>query len=365
MKILMTTDTVGGVWIYSVELCKALAQHNIEIHLAAMGSWPNEHQQKQIAEMSHVTLYKSDYKLEWMEEPWEDVEQAQKWINSIYQTVHPDLVHLNNYAQIQEDWTCPTLTVFHSCVQTWWQAVKGTAAPATWNTYTDIVKHSLAASDVVVTPTKAILKKAKDTHQFSSRTAVINNGREIAPFEEKEKQKIILCIGRIWDEAKNLELLSGIATELSWPVYIAGNNRNPSTGKKKDFENVIFLGELEPQEVQEWMQRASIFVSPTKYEPFGLAVLEAAKSGCALVLSELETLTELWGGAAEFFDPKDSDQAKEKILQLINNKELREEMSRKSQARSEEYSSEKMATAYVALYRDLINKQKTKKLMSV
>ena len=365
MKILMTTDTVGGVWVYSLELCKILQQHNVEVHMAALGAWPSESQQQQVAALKNVTLYKSDFKLEWMEDPWEDVEKSRKWINSIYHTIYPDVVHLNNYAHVGEDWTCPTLTVFHSCVQTWWQAVKGTSAPASWDRYNQILKESLDASDVVVSPTNAILQKAKETHAFSTDSRVIYNGKSSNSSEKKEKENFILCIGRIWDEAKNLKLLSHIAGNLPWPVYIAGDLRNPGSGEKSEFENVQFLGKLEPYEVQEWMQRASIFVSPTKYEPFGLAILEAAKSGCALILSELDTLKELWEDSAVFFDPENEPEAQQKLLQLIEDSDLREEFSEKAEKRSRDYSAEKMGAEYVNLYRELISNKPKQKLVSV
>lgn len=361
----MTTDTVGGVWVYSLELCKALQEYNVEVHLAALGTWPSEAQKQEVAAIENVTLYKSDFKLEWMEDPWEDVEKSRKWINSIYHTISPDVVHLNNYAHIGEDWTCPTLTVFHSCVQTWWQAVKGTSAPSNWNQYSEVVHQSLSASDVVVSPTNAILKKAKNTHDFQTPSKVIYNGRGMDPSEEKEKEEFILCIGRIWDEAKNLKLLSHIAKNLPWPVYIAGDLKNPGTGQKSEFENVEFLGKLHPYEVRDWMQRASIFVSPTKYEPFGLAILEAAKSGCALILSELDTLKEIWEDSAAFFDPEDEPQAQEKILQLINNESARKEFSEKARNKAKEYSSEKMGLEYLDLYRQIIDNKSKPKLASV
>lgn len=361
----MTTDTVGGVWVYSLELCKALQEHNVQVHLVAMGGWPSDDQEKEVSELENTILYKSDYKLEWMQEPWEDVKKAQKWINCIYHTVYPDIVHFNNYAQTENDWSCPTLTVFHSCVQTWWQAVKGTSAPSTWNKYTEVVKNSLETSDVVVSPTKAILEKAKETHNFKGETRVINNGRELEFSADSKKEDIILCIGRIWDEAKNLMLLSDIADKLPWPVYIAGKSIDPGTGKKIEIENVHFLGELSSREVRDWMQRARIFVSPTKYEPFGLAILEAAKFECALVLSDLETLQELWGDSASFFDSENTEQATEQILQLIKNDELRNELSQKAKIRSREYTSEKMGTAYYSLYRETIQRKHKQKLVSV
>ncbi|GAB2762913.1 glycosyltransferase family 4 protein [Salinimicrobium soli] len=357
LKILMTTDTVGGVWVYSLELCRALEKYGVQIHLAAMGAWPSPAQQVEVEKMPNVLLYKSDYKLEWMTDPWEDVEQSRKWINSIYHTIEPDIVHFNNYAHVEESWKAPVITVFHSCVQTWWQAVKGKEAPHEWDHYTKTVQESLEASDVVVSPTKAILVKARDTHHFSSDSKVIYNGRNTFSSEEVPKEDIILCMGRMWDEAKNLKLLSAFAEKLPWPVYVAGDPINPDTGKECKFENIKMLGKLSNEKAQRWMQRARIFVSPTRYEPFGLAILEAAANGCALVLSDIDTLKELWHDAALFFDPQDRAEAEKTILRLLGNEQFIRELSEKARSRAQQFSAEKMGKGYYQLYSQIIKKE--------
>lgn len=363
IKVLMTTDTVGGVWVYSLELCRALMQYNVQVHLVALGGWPSPAQQVEAEKIPNITCYKSDFKLEWMENPWDDVEQSRKWINSIYQTVQPDLVHLNNYAHVEEDWTAPVITIFHSCVRTWWQAVKGQNAPQEWDRYSQSVKESLEESHIVVAPTKAILKSAQEAHNFTSETKVIHNGR-IAPSRiNEQKEKFILCMGRMWDEAKNLPLLSNIAERLPWPVYVAGDATNPNTGQECSLKNVRFLGKLSPEEVQDWMQRASIFVSPTRYEPFGLAILEAAGNGCALVLSHLETLKELWHDSALFFDPEDETEAEKTIAHLLESPQFLEELSEKAKNRAMEFSAEKMGEAYHHLYREILEREQ--KMISV
>ncbi|UJH90484.1 glycosyltransferase family 4 protein [Antarcticibacterium sp. 1MA-6-2] len=137
-----------------------------------------------------------------------------------------------------------------------------------------------------------------------------------------------------------------------------GNNINPNTGEAVEIENVKFLGEMPQEEAENWMRRASIFISPTKYEPFGLAILEAAAAGCALVLNKLDTLTELWHDVAIFFDPENKRETKELVLQLIENEEFREEVGQKARKRAEHFSAEKMAVSYMELYKDLLNKKK-------
>ena len=362
LTILMTTDTVGGVWTYSIELCKALQKYGVKVHLAAMGNWPSKTQQKEAENLENVILYKSDYKLEWMQDPWRDVQEAGKWLNSICETHRPDIIHFNNYAHLGKGWSCPTVTVYHSCVQTWWQAVKGTSVPHSWDKYLEILQNSLDSSDAVVAPTQAILEKVISNYNISAPSRVIYNGMDQSFFKPVEKEDFILCVGRIWDEGKNLLSLSGIAKKLPWPVYVVGNNINPSTGEKIEIKNVNFLGNLSQEETQEWMKRASIFISPTKYEPFGLAILEAAAAGCALVLNELDTLKELWHDVAIFFDPNDRRETEKIILGLIEHKTFREEVSEKARIRAANFSAENLAANYMNLYKEITETGKQKEV---
>src|SRR5690606_8377688 len=104
--------------------------------------------------------------------------------------------------------------------------------------------------------------------------------------------------------AKNLAQLDAVATELPWPVYVAGSTEHPDGGNAA-FDSVETLGVLSRAEMKHWLGRASIYVLPARYEPFGLSALEAALSGCALVLGDIPSLREVWGPAATYVDPAD------------------------------------------------------------
>src|SRR5947199_184027 len=131
----MTTDTVGGVWTYSVELARALAPPGVEIALAAMGGRTWTGQRRQIQDLPNVRLHESEWKLEWMEEPWADVAAAGDWLMQIARNFQPDVVHLNGFAHGQLDFGAPVIVVGHSCVMSWWEAVKGEQAPPKWDRY--------------------------------------------------------------------------------------------------------------------------------------------------------------------------------------------------------------------------------------
>lgn len=143
MKVLMTTDTASEVWKYSLDLCKTLEQFNLQIHLVALGGWPSPYQQIEAEKAPNVILYKSDLKFNWMIESWEDFNQSRKWLNSIYHTINPDILHLNNYSHVEESWTSPLITAFHSGGQIWWHASKGEKEPLLWNKYLQVIKPKL------------------------------------------------------------------------------------------------------------------------------------------------------------------------------------------------------------------------------
>ena len=98
MKILMTADTVGGVWTYALELTRALEPHGVEVQLALMGPPPTSAQRNEAEQIANLSLFKSDYKLEWMSDCWSDVKRAGEWLLHLATRLCPDVIHLNGYA---------------------------------------------------------------------------------------------------------------------------------------------------------------------------------------------------------------------------------------------------------------------------
>lgn len=351
-KILMTADTVGGVWVYALELAQALTTHSCEVALAAMGGYLSSSQVREAARIPHLTVYESDYKLEWMDDPWTDVDEAGAWLLALGQEVQPDVVHLNNYVHGALPWSAPVLMVGHSCVLSWWQAVKGEAAPAEWETYRQRVRQGLRAADLVVAPTHAMLAALQRHYGPLPTTQVIHNERSAHRFTLGAKEPFILAIGRLWDEAKNVQALDRIAPELSWPVFIAGQDEHPE-GRQVRFQNVASLGRLDSEAVWRWLARAGIYALPARYEPFGLSVLEAAMAGCALLLGDIPSLRELWDEAACFVPPDDEAALSAALQRLAADGELRGRLALAARQRSRRFSAHTMGAAYWLAYQTL------------
>src|SRR3954466_5858613 len=98
MKLFMTTDTIGGVWSYSLELSRALQPAGVQIALATMGPPPTDDQRAESRAIPNIHLFESTFKLEWMDNPWQDVARAGDWLLDLESEFHPDIIHLNGYA---------------------------------------------------------------------------------------------------------------------------------------------------------------------------------------------------------------------------------------------------------------------------
>src|SRR5579884_2630204 len=96
-RVLMTGDTVGGVWTFTLELAEALGRRGVEVALAAMGGVPTESQRAEAARITNLRLFESSFKLEWMDDPWDDVRDAGTWLLDLERSLAPDVVHLNSY----------------------------------------------------------------------------------------------------------------------------------------------------------------------------------------------------------------------------------------------------------------------------
>ena len=278
-RILMTVDTIGGTWSYALELSRALSPYDVQVSLATMGSPLTPSQRDEVESASNVSVHESHFLLEWMEDPWDDLRRASDWLLDLACSEEPDCIHLNGYVHGSLPWKQPVLVVGHSCVQSWWRAVKGQPAPRSWDRYRDAVSRGIRGADLVAAPSSAMLSVLEAHYGPLPPSRVIPNGRDNRLFQPGPKFPFILAAGRLWDEAKNLELLTNVAPRLPWPIKVAGENAPPD-GPAREFHTVEWLGKLSTPQLSAYFQHASIYALPARYEPFGLSALEAALAGC-------------------------------------------------------------------------------------
>ena len=355
MRILMTTDSAGGVWSYSLELCRALAAHDCEVVLACMGGKLHPSERRQAERLPNVTLHESSFRLEWMEDPWDDLPRAAAWVASLAEGTRADVLHLNSYGPALRRFDLPMLLVTHSCVHSWWRATRGGDPDAEWQRYRQCVIRALCAADRVIAPTAAHLHafaRCYEEVNLNGRAGVIHNGVDATRWSAARLPgaRFVLGVGRVWDEAKNLKQLAAVAPMLDAPVMIAGNGDLDRHGGAP---GVVLLGNLPRAQLMPYFRRAAAFAHPARYEPFGLAVLEAALSACPLVLGDIPTLRELWEDAALFVEPDDTRSLRRHLERLLSDAHERRRLGRAARNRALRYSARAMADSYAAEYRKL------------
>lgn len=347
-KILMTVDAVGGVWRYALDLAAGLEEKNVDVILAGFGPPPsNDH----IQEVPHnCRLVWLDAPLDWMVDDPDRLAQVPGMIEEVALRERVDVLHLNLPSQAA--WLRPekpVVVMSHSCIPTWFSAVRGTPPPPDWRFHEKLGRQGLSRADLVLVPSKSHGESLKAAYGDLPRLKVVYNSSDVFS-PPAQKDDFVLGAGRWWDEGKNGAILDQAARNAIWPVVMAGSVSGPN-GQRLDIANCRSKGECAHRDVMSLMRAAAIFVSPSIYEPFGLAALEAARCGCALVLADIATYRELWDGAALFASPRDPGAFSTAINRLARDRVLRERLGTKAMSRSLDFTLRAQVDAMLHLYR--------------
>jgi glycosyltransferase involved in cell wall biosynthesis len=322
------------------------------VTLVAQGRPLSADQRAELARAPGLSVVEDPGRLEWMEAPWDDVARSGERLVALAARLRPDVVHLNGYAHAALPLGAPTVVVAHSCVSSWFEAVRGGPPPPSFDRYRTEVRRGLAAADLVIAPTRAMLRALERHHGPARRAEVIPNGRDPARFPPGPKAPFVLCAARLWDEAKGALTLDAAAAHVRWPVFLAGEDASPDPARRERTppRHAHSLGRLTPGALARVLAQAALYALPARYEPFGLSALEAALAGCALVLGDVPSLRETWRGAAAFVTPGDPAMLAAAIDRLAGDGPLRAELSRRARARALRLGPDEMAERYLAAY---------------
>ncbi len=120
--------------------------------------------------------------------------------------------------------------------------------------------------------------------------------------------------------------------------------------------HVIFTGFIPDQDLSAIYSGALAFVYPSLYEGFGLPPLEAMQCGTPVITSNTSSLPEVVGDAGIMVNPTDTDALCQAMLNLINNSQLRKQLSNQGIARAKQFSWSKCASETVKVYEISSNK---------
>ncbi|CAO4135471.1 glycosyltransferase family 4 protein [Methylorubrum extorquens] len=353
--ILMTADALGGVWQYSLELAEGLGRRGLSVTVALMGPAPSDAALARAEAASGARIRPTGMPLDWTAGRPEDVTGAAAAIARLARAEGADLVHLHSPALALADFDVPVVAVCHSCVATWWAALGSGPLPDDLAWRADLAARGCRAADRLLAPTRAFAEATRSAYGLARAPEVVRNGRRLSDVPGVgEPASHAFTAGRLWDRAKNAAALDRLAARLDAPLLAAGPAEGPN-GERFAADHLRLLGRLDAARMERELGQRPVFVSLAHYEPFGLAVLEAAGSGCALVLSDIPSFSELWEGAAILVPAEDDAAAAEAVRSLLVDPERRGSLADAARIRAARYGTDAMAGGVLGVFRDLLS----------
>ncbi|WP_419805390.1 glycosyltransferase [Terriglobus sp.] len=359
MRILMTTDTVGGVWTYTQELVLGLldADPALKLLLLTVGASSTADQHDWLREVRSRNTDRFQFQkfatpLEW-EPNNAAVRVDEPQMLKAAREFAPDLLHSNQYCYGAMAVQCPRLVVAHSDVLSWHDAVHGLPpGPSSWlDRYKQLVHRGVAGTDALIAPTLWMLQAFGAEFGLPARARVIANGIALHPELSRKRGLQAITAGRLWDRGKNIAMLQTL--EPPMPLLIAGQKRhNDATLAWQERPDVHLLGPVPHHKLLVLLLQSSLYVSTAVYEPFGLSALEAARSGCALLSMDIPSMREVWGDAALYF--RGAAELQALLERLATEPETLAAAQRRSVAASRKYTRRRMAGEYLSFYRELL-----------
>jgi glycosyltransferase involved in cell wall biosynthesis len=306
------------------------------------------------------------FRLEWMDDAPRDLIESSGFLCNVVREVSPDLLHLHQFCHGDLAVDVPRVVMAHGDVISWTEAVQGcTPRPTSWlKWYYETMVRGLMAADAVVAPSACMLNTLISTYRRPRRAAIIYPGRNpifFNPYVSKEDS--VLSVGRLLDAGKQVFLLTQHPQPL--PVCIVGAEhtvtlpRIPIRADVKlaiDQNCVAIRGAQTDAQLRALYSRAAVYAATPRYEPLGIAPLEAAFSRCAIVANDIPTFREVWGDSALYFRTNDARHLTETLRKLSGDRALRHAYGDRAYARARDrFTTKRMIDDYLDLYRSLIS----------
>src|SRR4051794_18643235 len=175
LRVLLVTDAVGGVWVYTHELARALTQIGIEPVIAVMGPSPSAEQRECV---HGIKLIDTGLPLDWMPGTPREMRRAADPIAPLATLEGVKVVQNCSAAPLaNSQFDQPTVAVQHSCVATWWATVRGTPLPHEFSWRRDLVEAGLKGASAIVAPTSAFAAQTARTYDLVCPVLAVHNGR--------------------------------------------------------------------------------------------------------------------------------------------------------------------------------------------
>lgn len=369
MHVLVTADTLSGIWTYTRELVTGLVSRGIRVTLVSFGEIPLPKQTLWMENLHGLEYRPTAFRLDWMQEAERDFHESRAYLTALIKEIKPDLLHLNQPCYGNLPGSTPRVVVAHGDYISWWNSVHNCMpAESRWlRWYRQTMQQGLAGATLVVSPSLWMLETIRNSYSQPARSTVIHHGRNpifFNPYVTKDES--VLAVGRFLDASKQLNLLTQQTHTL--PVCIVGSdapvppqNAVPIRADVKlaiETVSVSLKGPQTEAQLRALYSRAAIYAATSRYEPLGMSALAAAFSRCAIVANDIPLFREIWANAALYFRTNDSASLAEVIQRLGNDPELCRTFANRAFQRARDcFTAKRMIDEYLQVYNTLLKEE--------
>ncbi|WP_181164487.1 glycosyltransferase family 4 protein [Amaricoccus solimangrovi] len=351
-RVLMTLDAVGGVWTYALTLARALVARGSDVAFLGFGPRPGPERAREARWLGQLDW--SDAPLDWQATDPDRLAAVGPAIRTALRRYRADLALLAAPSQaVGVNADAPLVSVAHSCLATWFRAVRDTEVPREIAWKAEATRAGLRACAAVVAPTAAHAALLRRCYPGTPEPAVIWNGAAPRiPCEAAGRDTAPVAVARWWDPGKGGVILDAAAARMRAPARLIGPCEVPGEYPFRP-RHTEAIGPLPHEAALAMVARAPFLIAPSLYEPFGLAVAEAASMGVPLLLADIPTFRELWGGAALFYPARDPEALARAADELAGDAAQRLRLGAAARARAERYRPARQAESMLALFEGL------------
>jgi glycosyltransferase involved in cell wall biosynthesis len=349
----MTTDTAGGVWTFTQELAAGLLRIGCAVCLVSIGEPPSRVRQDWCdatgREWGQNFRYETvNAPLEWMQDNERAYRDAVPQLLRLVKEFGAELVHSNQFCFGALSVDIPKIVTAHSDVFSWAEACrKGVLERSGWlSHYSALVSKGLQEADAIVAPTQWTAASLSGHFPFSRKPSVIPNGRTLPSAQDGPRKLQAITAGRLWDEAKNITILASV--DSPFQLFVAGHTRYGSASMTASLGKATLLGPLSSDELFARFRESALYICTSKYEPFGLAPLEAALCGCVVLAYDIPALREVWASGALYF--RDADSLTAQLQELRDAPDQLQAAREASLSRARMFTAERMSDEYYRLF---------------
>lgn len=226
-----------------------------------------------------------------------------------------------------------------------------------------IVRHQVRVSEEIMTVSNYSKKDICTRFKIpADRVHVVYNSVEQSKEVKKESPNNYFLFVSETEKAKNLMGLIKAYVTLdksireNFSIYVVGKHGNDHENilnvvRQEQIEDkVVFFGYVTDKELDDLYAKAYAFVFPSYFEGFGLPVLEAMAKGTPVLCSNSSSIPEVGGDAVLTFDPYNENEIADRILQLVNDKELRNQMIDKGLERAKKFDKQGAAEGTIEVF---------------